>query len=489
MRRQLLESEWFQQRWGGDFTIGAGQDMKSQFDNSRGGQMIATSVGATVTGKGGDTLIVDDPTSADEALSDAMRANANHWFDNTLRSRLNDPATGAIVVIMQRLHEQDLTGFLLETEPGVWTHLRIPLVEDLFTTEDAKDTEEIQSNCHSLLAPLAGEESMQSSCPSSTSSDDVASCESLAVRTKSPGGAEDVSPGRMPRPLRQESGVGSPPGTESRRDDRKGRYYPFPVSEVDYFRETGDILQPERFTPEVVERLKARGLVFAGQYQQLPAPMEGNLIKRSQVRYYGGVDPASGAPDEALPEKFDREIISVDCAFKDHADSDFVALGRIGVKGRKHYVLNVVNAHLGMGGTEEAIRRELSGRRVAAVLIEDKANGTAVIERLKANVNGVIPVNPEGGKLARFMAMQPEWEAGDWYVARNAAWTPALIEQLVTFPSARHDDMCDMLSQAAIWLGKAKTGPENWLKYWRENGPGAKKKVQPTPWWDGERFY
>ena len=73
---------------------------------------------------------MDDPTSAAQALSDAERNNANDWFDQTLRSRLNDPATGAMVVIMQRLHEQDLTGYLLETEPGVWEHLRVPLVEE-----------------------------------------------------------------------------------------------------------------------------------------------------------------------------------------------------------------------------------------------------------------------------------------------------------------------------------------------------------------------
>jgi hypothetical protein len=127
VRRQLLASEWFQNRWGADFVTGQGQDVKNQFDNSRRGQMIATSVGATVTGRGGDTLIVDDPVSATQALSDAERSGANTWFDNTLRSRLNDPATGAMVVIMQRLHEQDLTGYLLETEPDEWTLVRIPL--------------------------------------------------------------------------------------------------------------------------------------------------------------------------------------------------------------------------------------------------------------------------------------------------------------------------------------------------------------------------
>jgi len=361
-RRLLLGSEWYQERWGRRFRIGEGQDLKTQFDNDHRGQMIATSVGATTTGKGGDTLIVDDPLSADQALSDAERKTANDWFDGTLRSRLNDPATGAIVVIMQRLHERDLTGFLLETEAGQWTHLKIPL-----------EAEEPES-------------------------------------------------------------------------------WPFPASERIEARSLGDVLQPERFTPEVVANLKSRGLIYAGQYQQRPAPLEGNIIKRQHVRYYGGVDPHTGKPDERLPEQFDLEIISADCAFKDSPNSDFVAIGRIGVKGGKRYLLNVTNAHLGMSATEEQIKRERGQRRISATLVEDTANGPAVIERLKRTVPGVIAIDPEGGKLARFMAAAPEWEAGDWYVDRNAAWTEPLIQQLTTFPNAAHDDMCDMMSQASIWL-------------------------------------
>jgi hypothetical protein len=61
----------------------------------------------------------------------------------------------------------------------------------------------------------------------------------------------------------------------------------------------------------------------AGQYQQRPAPIEGNLIKRSEVRYYGGIDPRTGQGDENLPANFDRKLISVDCAFKDLATSDY----------------------------------------------------------------------------------------------------------------------------------------------------------------------
>ncbi len=105
----------------------------------------------------------------------------------------------------------------------------------------------------------------------------------------------------------------------------------------------------------------------------------------------------------------DIKIISVDCAFKDAATSDYVAIGVIGVKGRKHYVLNVVNAHLDAAATEAEIRRQRDVHRpIGAVLVEDKANGPAVVQRLRMNVHGVIEINPEGGKTARMFAAAPE---------------------------------------------------------------------------------
>jgi predicted phage terminase large subunit-like protein len=381
-RRNLIRSEWYQQHWGKSFKLAVDQNLKTQFDNDRRGQMIATSVGGTVTGKGGDTLIVDDPLSADQAISDAERTTANHWFDTTLRSRLNSPATGAIIVIMQRLHELDLTGFLLEAEPGEWTQVKIPL-----------EAEEHES-------------------------------------------------------------------------------WTYPNTHRVHERAPGEVLQPERFPPAVVDALKKRALVFAGQYQQRPAPLEGNLIKRSHIRYYGGLDPVTGEPDETLPTQFDLEILSADCAFKDSATADFVAIGCIGVKGRKRYVLNVINAHLGMSATETAIRSERGERHIQAILVEDTANGPAVIERLRRNLPGIIAVHPEGGKLARFMASAPEWEAGDWYVDRNAAWTEPLIQQLTAFPNAAHDDMADMISQASIWLQTRGMGV---VGFWTKQAGNSKQ--------------
>lgn len=79
----------------------------------KGGRRFSTSIGGTLTGRGADTIIIDDPLKADEAASDTARKNVIDWFAGTLQSRLNDQSKGAIVVVMQRLHEEDLAGYIL----------------------------------------------------------------------------------------------------------------------------------------------------------------------------------------------------------------------------------------------------------------------------------------------------------------------------------------------------------------------------------------
>lgn len=100
------------------------QNEKLRFENSATGYRIATSVGGAATGEGGDVIVVDDPHKADQVESDTQRDNVLEWMDGTMSTRLNDPATGAIVVVMQRLHEADLTGHLLAQ--GGYEHLCLP---------------------------------------------------------------------------------------------------------------------------------------------------------------------------------------------------------------------------------------------------------------------------------------------------------------------------------------------------------------------------
>lgn len=122
--RRLVQSPWFQDRWGHLFHLSGDQNAKQRFENDHTGYRIATSVGGTATGEGGSRLILDDPHGAQDAQSDAMRSAALEWFDQVWSTRLNTPKRDCMVTVMQRLHEADISGHILEL--GGWEHVCIP---------------------------------------------------------------------------------------------------------------------------------------------------------------------------------------------------------------------------------------------------------------------------------------------------------------------------------------------------------------------------
>jgi hypothetical protein len=99
-----------------------------EFTTTKFGFRFSTSVGGALTGRGADFILIDDPLRPDEALSDAQRNATNSFFDHTLYSRLNDKRTGCIILIMQRLHEDDLVGHVLKSEN--WKVLRFPAIAE-----------------------------------------------------------------------------------------------------------------------------------------------------------------------------------------------------------------------------------------------------------------------------------------------------------------------------------------------------------------------
>lgn len=128
--RRLIKSTWYRRLWGERFDIVKEQDQKIRFRNSVDGERLITSIGSGVTGEGGQIIIVDDPNAADEALSDAVTKVTNEdWWDGTMNTRLNDPKTGAFIVIQQRLSEKDLTGHIQQKDQGIgaWTQLILPM--------------------------------------------------------------------------------------------------------------------------------------------------------------------------------------------------------------------------------------------------------------------------------------------------------------------------------------------------------------------------
>ena len=137
--RDIIFSEWFRSRWGNIFNIKKDQNLKERYENNHMGMRRATSVGGTVTGQGGDFLIVDDPLSPQMANSATERENANEWYRTTFYSRLNSPKIGVRIIIMQRVHEDDLSGFLLDRDTRLnYNHICIPATFESRTIKPKK---------------------------------------------------------------------------------------------------------------------------------------------------------------------------------------------------------------------------------------------------------------------------------------------------------------------------------------------------------------
>lgn len=122
--RRLVSSPWYQQRWGRLFRLTGDQNMKTRFENDRTGYRISTSVGGAATGEGGDVVACDDPHSVKERESDAKREAVLDWWDNVMHNRAGRYPTPRRVIVMQRVHERDLSGHVMEQ--GGYVHLCLP---------------------------------------------------------------------------------------------------------------------------------------------------------------------------------------------------------------------------------------------------------------------------------------------------------------------------------------------------------------------------
>jgi len=126
--RRLIMSDWYQERWGDAVVLADDQNAKTKFENSAMGFREAVAAGS-ITGSRGDIVIVDDPHSVEGANSDAMRESTAEWYREALTTRLNNPERSAIITIMQRLHEEDVSGIILSNNLG-YTHLCLPMEFD-----------------------------------------------------------------------------------------------------------------------------------------------------------------------------------------------------------------------------------------------------------------------------------------------------------------------------------------------------------------------
>lgn len=188
-------------------------------------------------------------------------------------------------------------------------------------------------------------------------------------------------------------------------------------------------------------------------FQGRPTPATGNVFQRTWFEAHAYHQPQwIEQPDGTrVALGFDEIVASWDMAFKGTDGSDYVCGQIWGRRGIDAYLLDQSHGHMDFVGTCSAVR-SLAARwpQATAKYVEDKANGTAVINMLKRTVAGLIPVEPEGSKVARAAAVSPLLESGNVHVpaVEIAPWVDDLIEEAVGFPRAAHDDRVDAMSQA-----------------------------------------
>lgn len=311
------------------------------------GGMISVGVGGSITGKGADLLIIDDPIkSRAEAESETYRHRLMEEYQSSIYTRLH--AGGSIVVILTRWHEADLAAKLLNPdngEPEDWKVISLPAI-----------------------------------------------CEN-------------------------------------------------PETDL-LHRKQGEALWKERgYDEKWAEQTKIAIGTYAWSslYQQTPTPRAGGIFKRKWWKYY------KKAPSDLVD--FTQ---SWDCTFKDKETSDYV-VGQVWARsGSDRYLLDQVRGIMSFTETLNAMRQlSAKWKQATRKLVEDKANGPAVINMLKHELTGLIPVEPDGGKVVRAHAVTPHVEAGNIYIPDPsiAPWVLDFVEEFASFPNGQHDDQVDAMTQ------------------------------------------
>lgn len=210
----------------------------------------------------------------------------------------------------------------------------------------------------------------------------------------------------------------------------------------------GEALVPELHPIDKLLETKATlgDYFWSAMYQQSPKPMGGAIFKDYGVNYY-----------TTLPDSFDEVIHSWDMTFKDGEGTDYVVGQVWGKKGANSYLIYQVRDRMTFTETCKSVqalaKRYPEGRRK---LVEDKANGPAVIDTLQSVVSGLTPVEPDGSKIARAHASTAEWEAGNIFLPHPSlySWVNDLVANITTFPACDHDDEIDAMTQAIRYLYK-----------------------------------
>ena len=207
-------------------------------------------------------------------------------------------------------------------------------------------------------------------------------------------------------------------------------------------RNIGDALCPEigkdnKWLQEFKQRYADGKRAWNALYMGRPTSAEGNIFKREWWQYY-----------DKLPEHIQLVGISVDATFKDSDTSDFVAIEVWGKLNNDYYLIDLIKKRMDFPETLKAIRYMADKYpNKHSILIEDKANGSAIISMLKHEIGGIIPITPQESKIARANAITGIVEGGNVYLPRYSDFTGEFVEEFASFPNGVHDDLVDACTQ------------------------------------------
>lgn len=222
-------------------------------------------------------------------------------------------------------------------------------------------------------------------------------------------------------------------------------------------REIGEALWPSHFPLNELHKIRA-GIpphYWSSLYQQSPTQAGGNRVKREHFQFY-----------DKLPSNIIKKTITVDCSFKKTEDTDFVSIQVWVNSGPNFYKVWRVKDRMGFSATLKAIATVIAMHPdYSEIIIEEKANGAAIIDVLKSKFYGVIAINPTESKEARLEACSPLIEAGNVFLPSNPAcydWVEDFIKEVTAFPKGKNDDQVDAMTQ---YLGRFIVGFDDYLQH------------------------
>ena len=413
--RRLLMSSWYQARWGRRYGITGDQNTKSKFDTTAGGSRISVSARGSLLGIGGDIVVIDDPHNLQGAESDAERITTRTWWREISTTRLNDPKQAAIVVIMQRLHEEDISGVILQSEwSSEWTHLMIPM-----EYEGAR-------RCVTSIgwSDPRGEEG-ELMWPGRFGAREV-------EHIKAELGPYMASGRLQQMPVPDKGGIFER-GWWQLWDPSDGKFplFDYVIASLD-----GAFTEDEENDPS--------GLTVWGVFKM---PAEGATLVG------GRVDERSGQVWQGTWSSSVTRLMLV------HA-------------WRKHLAFSGPRVEYMPGETAKGYRERCRPKwgllewvnetcrrfKVDKLLIEAKASGISAAQALRSwygmEDRGIMLMPVKGDKVARALAVQPTFAGGMVY-APAKEWAELVIDEMAVFPKGQHDDLTDSATQAVRYLRDA----------------------------------